>query len=219
MNSKSSFDDRWERVFQQNSWGKYPSEEAIRFTARNFYGAERSEINMLDLGCGGGATSWFLAREGFTVTAVDGSESAVAQAQALLAKDNLNATFEVVDFVSLPYQDATFDGVFDLNSIQHNRLSAIENIYSEISRVLKSGGRFLSVCLNTKTTVGSESVKLEENTYSKIDTLNHAVNTHLFTEKDLKIVEKYFLIERLETITKTSGNIKISHFIIHCLKK
>ena len=35
-----SWDPVWENVFQNQSWGKYPSENLVRFVARNFYNKE-----------------------------------------------------------------------------------------------------------------------------------------------------------------------------------
>ena len=64
----------WDDVFRSRSWGKYPKEELVRFIARRYYGApDRSAVRILDLGCGYGAATWYLAREGFAVSAIDGS--------------------------------------------------------------------------------------------------------------------------------------------------
>ena len=46
--------DIWDSIFSSKEWGRYPSEDLIRFIARNFYKAEkRSSIKILELGCGG----------------------------------------------------------------------------------------------------------------------------------------------------------------------
>ena len=59
-----SWDATWEEVFRQQEWGKYPGEDLIRFVARNFYNVEkRSDIKILEVGCGPGANLWFIARE------------------------------------------------------------------------------------------------------------------------------------------------------------
>lgn len=51
-----SFDEVWENIHATQEWGKYPSEQVIRFVARNYYGKERHSIKMLDFGVGGGTT-------------------------------------------------------------------------------------------------------------------------------------------------------------------
>ncbi|EAL1485109.1 SAM-dependent methyltransferase, partial [Campylobacter coli] len=45
----------WENIFSNKEWGKYPSENLIRFIARNFYNVKnRNEIRILELGLGTG---------------------------------------------------------------------------------------------------------------------------------------------------------------------
>lgn len=79
-----SFCETWEKIHREQEWGKYPSENVIRFIARNYYNTEREKIKILDFGCGGGAHTWFLARERFDVYAFDGSPTAVEKAKEYL---------------------------------------------------------------------------------------------------------------------------------------
>lgn len=69
-----SFSEEWEKIHSTQEWGRYPSETVIRFIARNYYKTEREKIKILDFGCGAGAHTWYLAREGFDVYAFDGSK-------------------------------------------------------------------------------------------------------------------------------------------------
>lgn len=79
-----SFSEEWEKIHSTQEWGRYPSETVIRFIARNYYKTEREKIKILDFGCGAGAHTWYLAREGFDVYAFDGSKSAVDKAEKYL---------------------------------------------------------------------------------------------------------------------------------------
>ena len=74
---KKTFDEIWEDIHKNKEWGRYPSEEVIRFVARNYYNQDRDKVKILDFGCGAGANTWFLAREGFDTYAFDGSKTAV----------------------------------------------------------------------------------------------------------------------------------------------
>ncbi|EAI6302558.1 SAM-dependent methyltransferase, partial [Campylobacter jejuni] len=68
----------WENIFSQKEWGKYPSENLIRFIAKNFYNVkDRSKINILELGLGTGANLWFCAKEGFSVSGIEWSKTGV----------------------------------------------------------------------------------------------------------------------------------------------
>src|SRR5262249_51180391 len=109
------WDPKWEQIFSSRPWGKYPPEPIIREVMRAFSkNADRKQVRMLDLGCGPGANTWFMAREGFSVSGIDGSASAIAQNRQRLANERLSADLSVGDFtVALPWPDQTFDGVID----------------------------------------------------------------------------------------------------------
>lgn len=49
-----SFDNEWEKIHASQEWGKYPSENVIRFIARNYYSKDRLKTRILDFGCGAG---------------------------------------------------------------------------------------------------------------------------------------------------------------------
>jgi 2-polyprenyl-3-methyl-5-hydroxy-6-metoxy-1,4-benzoquinol methylase len=68
----------WDDIFRKHEWGKYPSENLVRYVGRNFYTVkDRSAITILEVGCGTGANLWYLAREGFSVYGIDGSNVAI----------------------------------------------------------------------------------------------------------------------------------------------
>jgi len=53
-------DPVWEELYRTKRWGRYPPEELVRFVARTF--PAPAGRRAIDLGCGGGANTWFLAR-------------------------------------------------------------------------------------------------------------------------------------------------------------
>jgi SAM-dependent methyltransferase len=147
-----SFDPVWDRVFQQQAWGKYPPEYVIRFVAQSFYrSADRRAVRILDLGSGPGAISWYVAREGFSAAAIDGSPTAIEQLRARLAGESLEVDAKVGDIVELPWPDASFDAVIDNLAITHNRFQMARRIADEVHRVLKPGGRFCSASFTDRT--------------------------------------------------------------------
>lgn len=215
-----AFDSRWEEIFANRAWGKYPCEEVIRFTARNFYKApDRKQIRILDLGCGGGATAWYLAREGFDCWGVDGSPSAIRQCEELLRRDGLSAQLRVEDFAKLSFADASFDAVYDLNSIQHNRFEDIQRVYREVFRVLKPGGFLFSMSLSDQTSVGAGDVALEERTYSSLSTLQQPVLVHLFHPSDFDVLLKDFEPYSIGSNARRFDDITIEHLIVSAKKR
>ena len=139
------WDKGWDKLFSEVEWGRYPSEELIRFIARNFYeSARRSEIKILEVGCGTGANIWFFSREGFSAYGIDGSKVAIKKAKIFLKSENLTADLIVGDAMDLPYPDSYFDAVVDVECIYANSLTDTGMILEEIYRVLKNEGIFFS---------------------------------------------------------------------------
>ena len=139
----TTWDPVWERIFESKEWGKYPPEHVVRFVARNFYGAsDRRDIRLLEIGCGPGANVWFMAREGFTVSGIDGSSTAIGQARQRLGQEGITADLRAGDFAQLPWPDQSFDGVLENVSLYTNPWAAIQRALGEVHRVLKPGAPF-----------------------------------------------------------------------------
>ncbi len=149
---KSTWDPRWEEIFRNKQWGKYPPEHILRFVARNFYHvSDRTKVRLLEIGCGPGANVWFMAREGFAVSGIDGSETAIRRARQRLTGEGLAADLRVGDFADLPWANASFDGVVENVSLCSNSRNSIERALTEVRRVLKPGGLFLSSFFTERT--------------------------------------------------------------------
>jgi SAM-dependent methyltransferase len=149
-----SWDPIWNSVFSNQVWGKYPNEDLIRFVAANYYGApDRKQVRLLEIGCGPGANLWFLAREGFPVYGLDGSDTAIGQARARLDREVPGWTGELTvgDMGRLKFPDESFDAVIDNDAICCNSWEASQAIYAEAWRVLRKGGRLFSRTLGSGT--------------------------------------------------------------------
>ncbi len=201
---KKSWDKRWERTFRTREWGKYPPEELVRFIARNYYRSKsRRKIRILDLGCGTGASTWYIAREGFTTTGIDGSPTAVKIAKKRFAKERVKADLRVGDIVELPFKNEYFQAVTDIGSIQHNSPTNIRKIIAEAHRVLKPGGKFLGHMI-----AENRALVRWEGT------------THYFTRGELRTLFKVFSNVTVDSITRTEGNgrTRIKHWIVEAVK-
>lgn len=184
-----SFSKEWEEIHRNQEWGKYPSEPLIRFIARNFYNKDRKNIKILDFGCGAGANTWFLAREGFDVYAFDGSESAVNRAKDYLNKEGYNNVhFSVMDGTELDYASDMFDCVVDNVCIYANKKNYIEIMYKEVYERLKKGGKLYSACFGEKTDGYGTGKYIEDNTYENIENgpLEGRAIAHFFTKDELR---------------------------------
>ena len=167
----SGFDVSWDRFYKNNTGGLYPNAETVRWVARNYYGVpfeQRKLIRFLDLGCGGGAVSWYLAREGFNVFGVDGSSIAVKRLSKRFEDEKLNGCFRVCDFTkNISFDDGVFDVVMDVTSIQQNTKADARKAVKEVFRVLRYGGRFFSIIMSDETVLVEGENVSEKGTLSK----------------------------------------------------
>ncbi|KAJ5781832.1 S-adenosyl-L-methionine-dependent methyltransferase [Penicillium psychrosexuale] len=104
-------------------------------------------MKILDIGCGPGSITLDLATlvpQG-TVIGIDYSGTAISSAKELVHKRKVdNATFEVADFLDLPYEDETFDIVCAHQFLIHlpnasSKIGTVEGL-KEMRRVCKTGG-------------------------------------------------------------------------------
>src|SRR5580693_5028861 len=98
---------------------------------------------VLDLGCGLGGASRYLAAEcSCRVAAIDLTHNFVEAARILTARCGLaeRIEFRQANALALPFEDGTFDHVWSY-AVTMN-IADKEGLAREVARVLKSGGRF-----------------------------------------------------------------------------
>jgi malonyl-CoA O-methyltransferase len=126
--------DRWSAVYDHDGNPLQALEEPI---VRSAVGDVRG-LAVLDLGCGTGRHSLWLAATGASVTAVDFSEGMLAEARKKPEADAVR--WFVHDLLRpLPFANGTFDLVISGLVLEH--LQELTGFFAEARRVLKPGGR------------------------------------------------------------------------------
>lgn len=117
-----------------------------RFSFFDRYVSHWPNLKVLDVGCGGGFTSEFLASRGALVTGVDPSALSIETAKHHAAQNSLQIDYRVGVGEKLPLPDKSFDVVVCVDVLEH--VTDLAKVLSEINRVLTPGGLFLFDTIN-----------------------------------------------------------------------
>ena len=199
-----------------NSQRRYPNESLVAFVS-----GIRGRI--LDLGCGSGANTWFIAKEGKETYGIDSSPTAVKLCKKMLKKWNVKAKLFLAEMTKLPFVDNFFDAVVDVVSTQHLTIKEHEECLKEVYRVLKPGGRFFSFHLG-KNSVSNKGAKIDSYTIKNIKKglplANNGPTCFLSIEKAKKLLNNFDEVS-IETLTRTYSERKmfIEYLIIRATKQ
>ena len=228
MNTTEVAADYWEKMFSSRTWGAYPPEELVRFIARNFRSASvKSDIRVLEVGCGPGPNIWYLVREGYTVSGIDGSETAIRQACVRLMQERLPYEMPRVDlragnFVTLPWVDESFDAIIDIEALYANSMGSIRASIGEIWRTLKPGGRFFGKMFGDQSTGSRSGVMIEPGTMHRPEVGPCAGNeiAHFFSREEFNDLFTGFHDLCIDHTCRTdrNGEIKIFEWLISARK-
>jgi len=215
------WDEKWEKVFQTEEWGKYPPECLIRFIAGNYYNKDRKTVKILEIGCGTGTNLWYMARERFDVYGIEGSKTAVERAIKRIESEGLSANIIQGDILSLPFEKEYFDAVIDSDCLYCNSADDTNIVLSEVKRVLKKDGLFFSRTPTDKMYFGKSFDTVGDMEYKNISDgpLKGKGLARLMNLDRIKsMYGKYIKILSIdkEEHTRDNGNILVSKWVIVC---
>jgi ubiquinone/menaquinone biosynthesis C-methylase UbiE len=165
-----------ENIYSKNKQlNKYPYGELVSVFYNSLKYIRKSNLKILELGCGAGNNLWFFAELGHKVFGIDGSISAVKHARMTLDSRGVYADVRLGYFDNLPYEDSSMDIVIDRESIYASLIEDINLYLLEVSRVLKPGGIFITFRFsendpNLKLLLSGKikGNKIEKNTWSSV---------------------------------------------------
>lgn len=121
---------------------------------------------VLDVGCGYGKHSIYLAEHNFNVNSIDISSEAVEWLKDYTASKSMNnITVLKADINKLPFENDYFDVVICSSVLHHQCLKQIQNSISEIQRVLKQKGCLLFDFMSIEDDSFGVGEEIEENTF------------------------------------------------------
>ncbi len=95
---------------------------------------------VVDVGCGEGALTRFLAGVGAEIVGIDPAGDKIESAAAAAAAEGSAAEFRVGVGEALPFEDRSLDVVLYSNSLHHLPLGAMRPALAEAARALRRGG-------------------------------------------------------------------------------
>lgn len=167
-------DSAWEQTFASRRFGRYPSEEAIRF-----FFSSRAKVGdapaTLDIGCGAGAVAWFLAHQGARVTAMDGAPAALEQLDTTLKEFGAPAVAKVLGDIMRPtdHVEGPFHLMVDHYALYANPEDKIRQALPAYCGLLAPGGQFLSCLFGVNCSGADTGERIAPNTFRGIKTGVH----------------------------------------------
>ena len=148
-----------DRVFQKlraagkTSWDEQADPQASfdKFVMRPFLEESLAGIvepldglSALEIGCGSGPISCFLASRGLAVRGIDVSPTALEMARENAARRGINVQFDSADICQMPEQSDRYDLIIDGHCLHYFVLDEHRRAaFAAIHRLLKPGGLFL----------------------------------------------------------------------------
>jgi len=103
-------------------------------------------VSVLDVGCGGGQDSKFLAANGMKVLGIDIAKEMIAKAQRLVPQ----AKFKVMDLYKMP-NNKKYDGIWCTRVFHHISLKEQDKFLNKLNSLLKIGGLlYITVAVSDK---------------------------------------------------------------------
>ncbi|WP_042439382.1 class I SAM-dependent methyltransferase [Clostridium amazonitimonense] len=204
---------------QQKKWGeevanaylKWPDENVIRFMNRTFKNHDKTNIKVLDFGCGAGRNTVALAEDGFQVYGVDYSEECVKITKQRCEKlKNSRVMIKQNNSTDIPIEDNVLDSVIACGSLFYTNLQDRKLLLKNINRVLKNGGVFWGNWRSTEDSRYKKGEKIEKNFYILNTEGREGLAYYFSTIEELKELYNYagFEIYNIEKLEVTTYNLK-----------
>ncbi len=156
-----TWDERWKTESGGCDWLKPESEVKEMAELLRNIGA----LTAIDVGCGIGRHSLFLASLGFSVFGIDARSAGVDFARSLAREQMRPVHFVTGLMTDLPCADESFDYLLAWNVIYHGSRDSVQKSLSEIHRVLRPGGIFQGTMLSKNNSLFGQGREVEADTF------------------------------------------------------
>jgi SAM-dependent methyltransferase len=140
----------WHKDHQQDNWWVEGTDAFISLLPEG--------ASVLDVGCGGGFKSRYLAERGLQVTGIDFSEKLIG----IASRESVGIDFKVMRMQDVPSLPQEFDGIFAQASLLHIPRDEIQSVLSGLVSKLKALGYLYVAVKGPKEGKPLEETKMED---------------------------------------------------------
>lgn len=182
--------DFWEQAWSRVKHASTKIPESMEFIptiplAFEKYNAKK----ILDIACGSGWLSFYLAEHGFEAVGADISPSAIRLANDLLEgemKEVKNVSFVCEDMMNLSFSENYFDGILINAALEHLNYQKAKEFFSKIKYFLKPNAVMFGVFDKVATGAKGEFEVLEDGTHQYYDAMREGMLLRNYTDEELE---------------------------------
>lgn len=164
---------------QQEAWESFYSANRRPWRGVSKMSAPFPEgCRVLEIGCGNGKTVQALTEDGYSVTGLDFSPSAVEMCRSVIGR---KAEFVCGDATNLPFDDDSFDGAVAFHVLEHLTPEELSKAVSEIARVVRPGSHVLVRCFSNRDMRSDKGERIDGSTVVR----GNGIMYHYFEENEL----------------------------------
>ena len=213
MSYKTENNGSWEKIYSEQGEVQHEILNTVVEAVRIF--KDKKYHHILDLGCGTGRNTFYLAQNGFQVTACDISETGVSIAKK--KADELgykNIYFGIEDMYDLSYPDISFDAVLCVWTQGHGMRSDMQKSINEIHRILKPGGMTVTDFVTIEDPTFGVGEKIADNTFIGGRPGEENIPHYYTNEDDLKSMFRNFSdVSFIDRTYSFKDDNKVEHII------
>ncbi len=163
--------------------------------------ADRLQANrgarVLDIGCGLGRHTVYLAARGFDVIGLDNAPAALSACRANLDKAGVSARLLEAEMTEIPFADGHFDAIVATHVIHHTDGPTVRQIMRLITDKLTSGGLLVWAMPSTRHANCGIGREIDPGTWVDEEHEEGPIPHHYFSETEVRELLRDYDIESM----------------------
>lgn len=190
----------WEKIYLEQGEVQVEVLDTVVEAVKLFNTKGYKEV--LDLGCGTGRHTIYLASNGFEVSACDISKTGIEITKTRAEKYGFeNIRYGIENMYNMSYKDERFDAILCIWVQGHGMREEIQNGINEAHRILKDKGTFFTDFVTVDDITYGIGDEIADNTFVGGRPGEEEIPHYYTTEKDLRLMFKNY--SKLDMYNKT----------------